>query len=1650
TASGKDGEDENAASGKDGGDEPSGDGNHYGSGGPAEEDQPIDDQPASSGDGKPAGSEEFAGSGQNGPTASGFEEITGSGEGQLAYTGVRGLASSGEAGIRTGVTGIRFTQISNQSGSRLLSNISDEIRYERKLRQKLKEMEEKELKAEENAKRSSINYKPEHKPMFEYARSGPSPNTIRVGKGGVSTVLFAAQNHPRMAEDAPVDSDAAQLREQVNQQPKMTRVTKKCMRKTVSKLSEMATDMKDKLPTPLMEQIIVYDVEHNEYRIRRPETWPAIVNRRSKLIAVAGTKGSGRTTLSHSLIYEYGYSLSKDQAMASRIGVGVIMYVLEQPGVVILDIADSMDNSDEKSSPLGPALLELFGYINCDHVVYNMPVHNHDEDLSEEGLVSWIENRIRILFESAQVVRLFGASKISIVLRPAPPDEKENERVEREVSGFIKIITEDANSIAAQLNSSKGGSENTPSQQEASTKEVTSKYLRTVMHNVAAFRLPYLEPDSLNAWEKYHDALKPINERLEKCTAYHATADIPDEKEYGGPRSIVDTMIHVWNALQRSTDIQNTFTAAATWSGQEREAREEPDKPLEKMAYSIKAYQEELKKMRKTLSVHAECVNLIEDLKRLEDELKFQAKNEQHLKEQDRDQFMFIRYILSTASKILPAARNFSALSCKELALRVGLHGLTCLFGNNRESRTMDAIAVRFCLIDFGILRHLADPEVYRNYSDCWKFLWYAAKCGYKIRLAEFPTVEAAKEILSRVDERAEPLLVHTYACLFVVSMLREEVDLTTLSQRDVSSEADGKAISHERMLKLEMGLRVGLKKDAQRIIQEIHEKSLPNGTQQLLDLPRNWFNRRMAQNFKITYDEIDSRHRNDCMQVAFEVASEEIARATASELVLCVDNWLTITNETPTELSKQQLRVLIECANHASADDAIFIELYKNTADKLIKLRKTITDDDVNQLIERALINLMNAEYKRKTVSLEHQKKKTRSIREDIRKIMQEKETIVQKVHDMNELKLRDRREKQLARYGYIRLHCMENGLGIISLKRLLAHESGQPLLEKHQSTLITFVDAFVVTAYDDEDREKYIEPIMEQRGNIIRTIFKMVAEAAEKLNGVTEDTESYDASSLLIVKAGCSLYNELLHKFHRHNLEDFYDAGKREKQSNVHGLHLAAEIEQTPSFESILDALAVVNRSLIARRSILRMSGRGEHSDAVHQTVVKAVISLLNASSTCGISFGTVLSELQREDRGKAFVATLKDISEPEKLHILLHHTDLAELKPNKNDFWRMNILRAAYLIYIGDKSEEKSLTVARTVTLAAVEESISGSENVIKQEEHIKQQIKQLEIEESQLDQSTSGLATGTGDGQLVAHAQLRSITPDKRITSLSLTKESIGDGLAVEGVFLSISSYKYRKSSGIDYAACDSHFGLGGSCALRLLVSNPQSNHQIIAKLRDHLERCKEERTEPLRMRKNNQMVQNMMQLVGSREAFEATGHEEFDDIGEGFWIFDQQNIDDKHRQALNDFTHWHDEWTGQSSVIRLHSHFELCNRSTQPGRDALLRQTLPSEFFKENHAELASMTLRALIERRSRDKSMVKTGYVLVRIKLREDRLVQAIFHDVSSEESVLGELRKLDPLVASVEWITTSSKHSNMKDSISMISSLAIYGLAQY
>lgn len=61
--------------------------------------------------------------------------------------------------------------------------------------------------------------------------------------------------------------------------------------------------------------------------------------------------------------------------------------------------------------------------------------------MREDFLIAWIEKRLRILLQAGHTAGFYGASKITIVLRPESPGV---ERVEGIINSFIEKITNDA------------------------------------------------------------------------------------------------------------------------------------------------------------------------------------------------------------------------------------------------------------------------------------------------------------------------------------------------------------------------------------------------------------------------------------------------------------------------------------------------------------------------------------------------------------------------------------------------------------------------------------------------------------------------------------------------------------------------------------------------------------------------------------------------------------------------------------------------------------------------------------------------------------------------------------------------------------------------------------------------------------------------------------------------------------------------------------------------------------------------------------------------------------------------------------------------------------------------------------------------------
>lgn len=128
------------------------------------------------------------------------------------------------------------------------------------------------------------------------------------------------------------------------------------------------------------------------------------------------------------------------------------------------------------------------------------------------------------------------------------------------------------------------------------------------------------------------------------------------------------------------------------------------------------------------------------------------------------------------------------------------------------------------------------------------------------------------------------------------------------------------------------------------------------------------------------------------------------------------------------------------------------------------------------------------------------------------------------------------------------------------------------------------------------------------------------------------------------------------------------------------------------------------------------------------------QGVTALINASSTSGISLGTVLNEMQKDDPGEPLVVTLKGIREPDITDIIHSKSGLAKLNPKdvrtiesceyfcgnttfafttcvlkvsvdhshvQIEYDRNNILRCAYLVHLAI-GEQSLLTIARMETM------------------------------------------------------------------------------------------------------------------------------------------------------------------------------------------------------------------------------------------------------------------------------------------------------------------------------------------------------------
>lgn len=89
---------------------------------------------------------------------------------------------------------------------------------------------------------------------------------------------------------------------------------------------------------------------------------------------------------------------------------------------------------------------------------------------------------------------------------------------------------------------------------------------------------------------------------------------------------------------------------------------------------------------------------------------------------------------------------------------------------------------------------------------------------------------------------------------------------------------------------------------------------------------------------------------------------------------------------------------------------------------------------------------------------------------------------------------------------------------------------------------------------------------------------------------SGVTVDAESIDMSALAVVRTGCALFTELLHKHAWHDCSDFYDAKLTEQRTTIGRLKSSTNVSESSSSVIVRNALGAVHRSILARRATLR----------------------------------------------------------------------------------------------------------------------------------------------------------------------------------------------------------------------------------------------------------------------------------------------------------------------------------------------------------------------------------------------------------------------------------------------------------------------------
>ncbi|CAJ0951684.1 unnamed protein product, partial [Mesorhabditis belari] len=502
--------------------------------------------------------------------------------------------------------------------------------------------------------------------------------------------------------------------------------------------------------------IISYSEKHNKYMMIEKKDWPKFPEGPTKVIGFTGMRGSGRTTLIHSLLYKAGYALSAEQAISSRLGIGLNMYVLREDGLIFVDVCDSMDSVDEKqnpnstetaSTPLGSYALEIFSYVNCDHLVFSYALDDQCSQ-STKQLDDFFHKRTQLLYTSSSFLSRYGAQNITFLLRGNKPNEKTlekwrelvklyaDEEMDKEGNPEPNEQTVEKWRELVKLHADKEMDKEGNPEPKRNLDEDHHFYMK-LLHTVRCFPLQYFQLErSLAGHQQYEEQFENLWKRVIDETSYHMVTlnhNIDDLKDV----TVQGRLITTWNEISTSKQINEISTAVAN---------EEYTKKQASGPNPVKTFFENIQHFRSELP--SQCSSFSAKVDEFFEKCKEEGERWEKIPPKDRDQSLFFRILLDFAALCIRESLKFDNLS---EGIGLGLEGFT-LF-KETHGGSMDFVLLRYAVFDCDLIGLLSEEIIYMNYSNCWNVLCRLATCGFRVLLLSFPIWAATLRLLEREDE---------------------------------------------------------------------------------------------------------------------------------------------------------------------------------------------------------------------------------------------------------------------------------------------------------------------------------------------------------------------------------------------------------------------------------------------------------------------------------------------------------------------------------------------------------------------------------------------------------------------------------------------------------------------------------------------------------------------------------------------------------------------------------------------------------------------------------------------------------------------------------------------------------------------------------